>query len=152
MLGPGRIIVWDEPVDKDTVLGRLVETMAGPDIARDAAELFQAVQERESQGSTFFNEGAAFPHARIEGLDRTVVAIGVTRFGIRDTPTEIPIEIVFLILSPAQKPDEQIKYLALASRLARNREFRKRLADCRSAEDVLAAIEEWERMEKSKSM
>lgn len=150
VLTPGRIIVWDEPVDKDMVLGRLVETMAGPDIARDTAELFRAVQERESQGSTFFNEGAAFPHARIEGLDRTIVAVGVTRFGIRDTPTEIPIEIVFLILSPAQKPDEQIKYLALASRLARNREFRKRLADCRSAGDGLAAIKEWERLEKPK--
>jgi two-component system sensor histidine kinase KdpD len=150
VLGPERIIVWDEPVDKDMVLGRLVETMTGPDVAQDAAGLFQAVQERESEGSTFFNEGAAFPHARIEGLGRTVVAIGVTRFGIRDAPTEIPIEIVFLILSPAQRPDEQIKYLALASRLARNREFRRRLADCRSAEDVLAAIEEWERMEKPK--
>jgi two-component system, OmpR family, sensor histidine kinase KdpD len=150
VLGPERIIVWDEPVDKDTVLGRLVETMIGPDVAQDAAELFQAVQERENQGSTFFNEGAAFPHARIEGLDRTHIAVGVTRFGLRDTPTEIPIGIVFLIVSPAQRPDEQIKYLALASRLARNREFRKSLADCRSAEGVLAAIEEWERMEKPK--
>ncbi len=150
VLGPGRIVVWDEPVDKDTVLGRLVETMAGPDIDRDADGLLRAVLERESQGTTFFNEGAAFPHARIEGLDRTVVAVGVTRFGIRDTPTEIPIGIVFLILSPAQKPDEQIKYLALASRLARNREFRKRLADFRSAGEVIAGIEEWERLEKPK--
>lgn len=149
-LAPERIIIWDEPVDKDAVLGRLVGTMTRPDLARDAAEVLQAVREREIQGSTFFNEGAAFPHARIEGLDRTIVAIGVTRFGICDTPTEIPIEIVFLILSPAQRPDEQIKHLALASRLARNREFRKRLADVRSAEDVLAAILEWERAEKPK--
>ena len=39
---------------------------------------------REEQGSTFFNEGVAFPHVRVEDLTAPVVALGLTRGGVAE--------------------------------------------------------------------
>ena len=106
---------------------------------------------REQQGSTFFNEGVAFPHARIDGLSNSIVSLGLTRQGVSDEPTEKPIELVFLILSPAQTPDEQIKILALASRAAQSRHLRQRLQLCKTSEEVMAAVRssDWEEEQKA---
>jgi len=75
----------------------------------DTTRLLNAIVEREKQGSTFFNEGAAFPHARIDGLANSVISLGLTRQGVSDEPTEKPIELVFLILSPAESPMNRLK-------------------------------------------
>ena len=81
LLSSRRIIKWDKPVEKDLVLRALVE-VADKDVeACDSDEILQAVRQREEQGSTFFNEGVAFPHARIEGISTPVVALGLTRTG-----------------------------------------------------------------------
>ena len=36
----------------------------------DKNSIFEAILERENLGSTGYGEGVAFPHARIEGLDK----------------------------------------------------------------------------------
>jgi mannitol/fructose-specific phosphotransferase system IIA component (Ntr-type) len=100
--------------------------------------------ERENQGSTFFNEGVAFPHARIEGLKRSCVAIGLTHGGLSDVATEKPIESVFLIFSPADIPDEQIQILGLVSKAALDRQLMDALRQARSPDDAYEAIKEWE--------
>lgn len=79
--------------------------------------------EREDKGSTFFNEGVALPHARIDGLEYSHVSMGLTHGGVSDVATEKPIECVFMILSPADMPDEQITILGLAGKAARNRQL-----------------------------
>jgi two-component system sensor histidine kinase KdpD len=148
LLAPERIVIWNEPVDKQTVLRSLIATAKGFDQAADKNSLFQAILRREEQSSTFFNEGAAFPHVRIDGLSRSVVSLGLTRFGVSDEPREKPIELVFLILSPSDRPDEQVKILALASRAAQDRHFRQFLHSCNSPDEVMAALGDWEASEK----
>jgi two-component system sensor histidine kinase KdpD len=108
LLSSERIVIWKEPVGKEVVLRRLVEKVGESGSVWDTTRLLNAIVEREKQGSTFFNEGAAFPHARIDGLANSVISLGLTRQGVSDEPTEKPIELVFLILSPAESPDEQI--------------------------------------------
>ena len=61
--------------------------------------------------------------------------------------TDKPIEIVFLILSPAEAPDTQVKLLGLASRAAQNRHLMQALRSVRSPEDALKIIKDWERPE-----
>jgi two-component system sensor histidine kinase KdpD len=143
LLSPERIVIWNEPVGKEVVLRRLVEKVGERGGDRDPAKLLNAILEREEQGSTFFNEGAAFPHARISGLANSVIGLGLTRQGVSDEPTEKAVELVFLILSPAENPDEQINILALASRASQDRHFRQNLQSCRTPEEVMAAIRDW---------
>ena len=144
LLSSERIVIWKEPVGKEVVLRRLVEKVGERGSVWDTTRLLNAIVEREKQGSTFFNEGAAFPHARIDGLTDSIVSLGLTRQGVSDEPTEKPVELVFLILSPGENPDEQIKILALASRASQDRHFRQNLQSCRTPEEVMTAICDWD--------
>ena len=94
------------------------------------SELFghaKGAAQRAAQGSTFLNEGVALPHARIEGLAAPLVALGLTRGGVLDAPTEKPIEAVFLMLSPAAQATNHLQLLAAAGRPLQNRDLRKHL-------------------------
>jgi two-component system sensor histidine kinase KdpD len=144
LLSSERIVIWNEPVRKEAVLSRLVETIGQRDGDHDPAKLLNAILEREEKGSTFFNEGAAFPHVRVNGLTNSIVSLGLTRQGVSDEPTEKPVELVLLILSPAENPDEQINILALASQAAQNRHLLQSLRSARTSEEAMKTIRDWE--------
>jgi two-component system sensor histidine kinase KdpD len=144
LLSPGRIVIWDQPVLKNDVLRALVEAIGIDSGMNNPGGLFGKVVERESQSSTFFNEGVAFPHVRIDGLAAPAVALGLTRQGIEDVNTEKPIEVVFLILSPAQTPHIQVQILGLASRAAQSRHLLQNLGASQTPEEAMKAICAWE--------
>jgi two-component system sensor histidine kinase KdpD len=138
-----RIIIWEMAVTKDDLLRSLSE-VACEEGGEEKLKGLNAIMEREEQGSTFFNEGVAFPHARIEGLKRSCVAIGLTHGGVSDVVTEKPIESVFLIFSPADIPNEQIQILALASKAALDRQLMENLQSARTPDEAYQAIRAWE--------
>jgi two-component system sensor histidine kinase KdpD len=145
------IIIWNDPVERDILLQRLIESAARcANSSHQSLKYLSAILERESQGSTFFNEGVAFPHARIEGLERACVTIGLTRGGISDVKTDKPIECVFLILSPLENPDQQIKILGLASRLAQDRRLMENLRSVLTPDEAYEAIRDWEYIQENK--
>jgi len=84
------------------------------------------------------------PHVRVPGLTSPLMALGLTNRGVSDISTEKPVETVFLILSPVEAPEVQVKLLGLASRAAQNRHLIKELKTARSPEDVLKIIAAWE--------
>lgn len=144
LLSPRRIIIWDQPVHKETALQTLVDAAASDGEIGDPAAILAAVLAREEEGSTFFNEGVAFPHARVETVDDSVVAMGITRKGVSDVATEKPVEFIFLVLSPARFPDTQVRILGTLARVSRNRHLLLKIQSCRTPEDVLSAVEDWE--------
>ena len=147
-LSADRILIWQEPAFKEEIIRDLVDSMCRGYSELDRDTVYQAVWQREQESSTFFNEGVAFPHARIEGLDTPVVALGLTGQGVVDVATEKPILGVFLIISPAKKPDEQIQVLALASRAAQSRHLLQSLNAAADAGEVLTIIRDWEQTQK----
>jgi len=144
MILPGRIVVWNEPVDKQGVLRALAAAIGSEARSASVESLLEAIDRREAQGSTFLNEGVAFPHVRIEGLAAPFMALGLTRAGVSDVATDKPIEIVFLILTPAESPDAQVQLLGLASRAAQNRYLMQALRSVSTPGEALRAIREWE--------
>lgn len=138
------IVLWEKPVSREEALEALVEAACGKDHASEVATYLQTVRERETQESTFFNEGVAFPHALAAGLDRPLLALGLTRGGISDVITEKPIDFVFLSLTPLGQPGIQVSILALAARTFQNRQLIQLLSSARDAKEVHAAIREWE--------
>jgi two-component system sensor histidine kinase KdpD len=139
-----RVVIWETAVEKETVLRTLASTVQRGAGTEAAESMFESIMKREAQGSTFFNEGVAFPHVRVEGLAAPVIALGLIREGIIDVATDKPIEIVFLILSPAETPDIQVKLLGLASRASQNRSLMQALRSARSPEEAMRAISDWE--------
>jgi two-component system sensor histidine kinase KdpD len=149
LLSPRRIVIWYQPARKETVLRTLAETIGKDDGIADTEALFKSIMKREEQGSTFFNEGVAFPHVRFDDLTTPVVAVGLTKLGVSDVFTEKPIELVFLILSPARTPDSQVQILGLASRAAQNRRLLQSLRSVRTSQEAMKAIFDWEAYDES---
>ena len=127
------VIIWERPVTKNEALQQLVALAWEKARILSPAGILDAVLEREKQGSTFLNEGVAFPHARIEGLPASCVAIGIARKGISDESTERPIECVFLILSPTHNPNDMIELLALISSSHSGPPAHEKFPGCRRA-------------------
>jgi two-component system sensor histidine kinase KdpD len=148
----GSIIVWNKPLLKEELLRELAGLIWDEIKILSPALILDAVLEREKQGSTFLNEGVAFPHARLEGLVKSYVAVGLTRKGIADVATEKAIESVFLILSPASRPNDMIQILALVSKAFRDRQLMKNLRIASTADDVMSAIENWESDQDNREM
>jgi two-component system sensor histidine kinase KdpD len=147
LINESGIIIWDKPVNTAEVLEKLVKSACNNGLACDFASGLAAIREREAQGSTFYSEGVAFPHARVAGLDKPLVALGLTRMGISDVATEKPIKYVFLSLSPLEKPEVQLQLLSLAARTFQNRYFLKNLELADDPHQVYTAIKEWDQSE-----
>jgi len=144
LIRPRDIVIWNQPVGKEIALRTLVDAAVGGRGIGDPASILGLVLKREEEGSTFFNEGVAFPHARVENLEHPVVAMGITRQGVADSSLEKPVEYIFLVLTPAESPDTQIRILGILARVSRNRHFLLKIQSCRTPEEVLSAIQDWE--------
>jgi two-component system sensor histidine kinase KdpD len=143
-MSPRRIVIWNQPVRKELAIRTLVDAAVGGSGIGDPATILGIILKREEEGSTFFNEGVAFPHARIEGLKAPIVAMGITRQGVPDVSTEKPVEYIFLVLTPFESPDTQIQILGILARISRNRHLLLKIQSCLNPGEVLSAIQEWE--------
>jgi mannitol/fructose-specific phosphotransferase system IIA component (Ntr-type) len=144
LLNESRIKIWETPISREEVLEVLIVAACGDAQQCNITDLLQAVRKREEEGSTFFNEGVAFPHARIEGLEKPLVALGLTKMGVTETETEKPMGFIFLSLTPLEKPEVQIQLLALAARHLQNRHLRQALQSAHNAHDAFLALVAWE--------
>jgi two-component system sensor histidine kinase KdpD len=144
LLTPGRIIIWDDPVAKDDARRQLVNSIVATEPNLNADTILQKLAEREAQGSTYLNEGIALPHARLEGLEKPQIALGLTRAGLLDVATQRPIEAVFLLLSPMAGSNVHLQLLAKAARALQSRELRTILNRARSSAEALEAIQDFE--------
>lgn len=143
-LAPDQIEVWEDPVSKDQAMRGLVGALVRGRPGVDSAFLMQRLQAREAQGSTFLNEGVALPHAKIEGLDKPMVALGLSHGGVLDSFTDNPIEVIFLLLTPKDEIRSHLQLLAVVGRMMLNRTLRNRLRKEREPKGVYECLREFE--------
>jgi two-component system sensor histidine kinase KdpD len=141
---PGTIRVWRNPVSREQAMKDLVNALARKHPDLDPKEALIKLLERESQGSTFLNDGVALPHARLKGLKSPLVGLGLCHGGIPDVPVQNPIEVVFLLFSPEGQNKSHLQLLALAARLMQNRGLRKKLAEVRGADEAFEVLQSWD--------
>jgi mannitol/fructose-specific phosphotransferase system IIA component (Ntr-type) len=139
-LSEKRVVVLDDALSRSDVMRRLVDAIAVDVPSLDATDVLRRLEEREREGSTFLNEGVALPHARVPGLTEPQVALAVTKAGVLDAPTTRPIEVVFLLLSPAEQSATHLQLLAKAGRSLQNREMRRTLLHASTPREALAAL------------
>jgi two-component system sensor histidine kinase KdpD len=138
------IIIYKDSIGKDEVLKDLCSLAAGFSGMEDPGMILSAVLERESQGSTFYNEGAALPHARISGLRKSIVVLGLTKCGVSGSGTDKPVQCVFLLLSPLEHPDMQVRLLGLISRTLMDKELTEKLLASGTSKEAYDMLANWE--------
>ena len=109
-------------------------------VEADSRVIIDRLVERERLGSTGFGGGIAIPHGKIEGLDRVVglfarLAQPIDFAAIDD----LPVDLVFLLLSPVDAGVEHLKALARVSRRLRDKPFVAKLRGAGS-DDALYAL------------
>ncbi len=102
------------------------------------------LQEREKIMTTAMGKGILMPRATIDGKERSEVIMAVNHSGfvLQDHSTPVVNIIMLFLLS---KKDDRPTMLAQALRLLNDENLRKTIFRCKRPEDVIAAIEEWER-------
>ncbi len=110
---PERVVVLEE-AELGAAVERLTEGVFG---AAERREIVRAVLRNEERFSSEVCPGVALPHVRREGLDRTVLLLGVSRAGVALPRGSAPARLVFLLVSPAGRPDEHLRSIAALARL-----------------------------------
>jgi two-component system sensor histidine kinase KdpD len=137
------VLLWNEVLEKETAMRELLEALCAthPSLPFDYA--WRAILEREKQGPTMIGEQIAIPHARLDGLEAPLLAIGVTTLGMIDSASGETATIMFLMLSPSSRPDSHVKLLGLISRMAGDSHWRSTVTKAASPIEVMQSVRLW---------
>ncbi len=129
------------PVESKRGFFALAGSLAATALGLDAAEVSEALLEREALGSTAFGRGMAIPHARIAGLSGVrALLVQFARPVDFDAIDALPVDLAFVLLSPADAGADHLKALAQVSRFLRDDAAVARLRGARSAEALYAIL------------
>ena len=104
------------------VLQRLAAEAAAR-LGRTDAEVLDALQARESLGSTALGRGVALPHARLGGDLRPVALFARLRRPVEfDARDEEPVDLVILVIWPDASPEGFLPMLSETCRALREPE------------------------------
>jgi len=125
ILSPEAIKVPLSATHKQAAIDELIDLLAARGIVTDAPSLKRAVWEREQQRSTGIGEGLAIPHGKSSSARALTMAIGKPaqplEFGSIDRK---PVQMIILLVSPADRIAEHIQALGRVSKLMTNVQFR----------------------------
>jgi len=84
-------------------------------------QIFDVLVERERLGSTGMGAGIAIPHGKVEGLTRVYEVFAKIDKGVDFEAIDgQPVDLVYLLLAPAQAGADHLKALARVSRMLRD--------------------------------
>ncbi|MBN1834262.1 MAG: PTS sugar transporter subunit IIA, partial [Spirochaetales bacterium] len=117
-------------------------------VARPQFDPDDALEEliaRERGLSSALGFGAAFPHARVRGLERPLFSFCRSREPVAfSAPDTVPVRLLFLILTPYHEPTWQLTLLSKLARIVSNASLRDRLLEAAGLEDVAEVIRVFE--------
>ena len=106
-----------------------------------AKAIVAALNERERLGSTGFGGGVAIPHGKIVGLERLFgYFVRLSQPIDFQSVDHMPVDLVFLLLSPPDAGADHLKALASVSRALRDRPTVAKLRGARSKDAIFAVL------------
>ena len=144
LISPRGIVMWNQPVRKEIALRTLVDAaVAGSGIVDPAIDP-RPGPEAGGRGVDVLQRGG-----RVSARARREPGKSRRRHGRHPpggggSPLEKPVEYIFLVLTPADSPDIQVRILGILARVSRNRHLLLKIQSCRTPEEVLSAIQDWE--------
>jgi PTS system nitrogen regulatory IIA component len=106
-----------------------------------AKEILAALQQREKLGSTGFGNGVAIPHGKVEGLNGIFGCFARLNTAVDYQAIDnLPVDLVFLLLSPPDTGANHLKALARVSRALRDRATMAKLRGARSRDAIFALL------------
>lgn len=132
---PSAVAVGLQADGRQQAIALLMDKLAAADPGLKKEEASRIVWERELKFSSAVGRGVAVPHGRLLDIDRPLVAVG--RFAKPvpfPSPDNIPVRLVFLILTPASTPVIQLKVLGRIASFVTNENLRRKILRAKTAE------------------
>ena len=119
------LVLLDAAVDgdKQAVITRLVETLAGAGRTNDAEGLVGAAMAREAQSATGLPGGIAIPHCRSPYVDTPTIGFARLKPGVDFGAPDGPADLAFLIAAPDSGGQEHMKLLSSLARALVRKDF-----------------------------
>lgn len=145
IITPECIKVPLEASSKRAVIDELVDVLAKTGKVTNPAALKDAVWTRESTRTTGIGHNLAIPHGKSEGVKDLAMAIGRPKEPIDFLSIDNrPVKLVVLLASPIDRTSDHIQALARISRLMTSEEFREKMYEAQSAEEIFELLQEQE--------
>jgi mannitol/fructose-specific phosphotransferase system IIA component (Ntr-type) len=145
LIPPEAVVPELKAADRNGVIREMVAALA--DCGRlnpaDAELLARAAIARENQGSTGFGRGVAVPHVKHERVPRMVATVGRSSVGVDFAALDrAPVYTVFLLLSPAESPEQHLAVMERIFRYLQRENFRRFLRQADTQQAILDIIRE----------
>jgi nitrogen PTS system EIIA component len=127
--------------NKDEVLAELAETITKGGLKINTANIIDVLQQRERLGSTGIGDGVAIPHGKVGELEELIVSFGRSKAGVSyDSMDGKPVHLFFLLLAPENSAGQHLKALAKISKMLKADNFRKKLMEAKTRNDLYNII------------
>ena len=131
--------------DKEGVIRELTGALVGAgELENDEHEnVVQRIMERERLGTTGIGRGIAVPHAKHDGVSRTVGTVGVSAEGGDFESLEgAHVRLFFLLVSPPDQSERHLQVLETISRNLRNDTFCNFLTQSKTVDEIRQVLED----------
>jgi PTS system fructose-specific IIA component/PTS system nitrogen regulatory IIA component len=139
------IITDLKSASKEASIRTMVESLAasGTIKAADQESIIAAILKREELGSTGIGKGVAVPHTKHVSVDKLVATIALSKGGVEFASLDgEKVHILFLLVSPPDRPGDHLRALENISRHLRNDNFCNFLRQSNSSQAVIDLLEE----------
>jgi PTS system fructose-specific IIA component/PTS system nitrogen regulatory IIA component len=136
---------------KEDVIREIVASLkaTGSLNAADEEAVVAAILKREELGSTGIGNGVAVPHTKHAAVDKLSATVAISRGGVEFSSLDgEPVYILFLVISPPDRPGDHLRGLENISRHLRSPDFcnfLKQSTNCVDIWDLLVERDEGER-------
>ena len=138
LLNPDVIISDLKGNKKEEVINELIDLFRDDSRVQDIEKVRSAVLDREKIMSTGVGKGFAIPHGKTNSITDIVAAFGKTRNDVDyDALDNQPVHLVFLLVGKDNLVSKHIKLLSRISRMMNKDDFRNRLLEAGSVEEIL---------------
>jgi mannitol/fructose-specific phosphotransferase system IIA component (Ntr-type) len=131
--------------DKESVIRELVGALVEAEAlkADEVENIVKAILRREELGSTGIGRGCAVPHTKHPSVEKLVGTVGVSSEGVDFNSLDgEKVHIVFLLVSPPDRPGDHLKALESVSRQLRDDTFCRFLKQAKTTADIQQLLEE----------
>lgn len=128
--------------DKKGILEELVAPIAIITGINDK-DLIQVLMDREQLGSTGIGGGIGIPHGKLKQLESLALGFGLSRKGVDfESMDNQPTHIFFLLVTPENSTGLHLKMLARISRILKHDQFREKLLNAATSDEIFSIIKE----------
>ncbi|MCH2202628.1 MAG: PTS sugar transporter subunit IIA [Fuerstiella sp.] len=130
---------------KEDVIREMVAGLKNNGVIKseDEDEVVAAVLKREELGSTGIGNGVAVPHTKHPAVNELVATVAVSEEGVDFASLDgEPVYILFLLVSPLDRPGDHLRGLENISRHLRGQDFCSFLRQAKTTAAIWGNLEE----------